>query len=263
MAATAPGAFDPGDKLGQAARMSFVRTALARLRPHAARWRALASDPRARSEWLTRLRYGAKVHQDISTSYPDRYPRLFAAARDLLADRPALRILSFGCAAGEEVVTLRSYFPDATLIGAEINPALLRACHKLPPDDARAFIPSSSETIAAHGPYDAVFAMAVFTRRPHDIDRRGMDNIAAHYPFAPYAADLRLLAEQIAPGGLLIVEHVLYLVEDALATWPQGAQFVPVGWLNDKLARGPRFAPDGRLITPRPRIARIFRRTEP
>lgn len=242
--------------------MSRLRALLAALRPHAARWYALARYPRARSEWLTRLRFGASVHQDLSVSFPDRYPRLFAAARDLLADRAPLRILSFGCAAGEEVVSLRSYFPAAMLIGAEINPALLRACHRLAPDPARAFIPSRPELLAAHGPYDAVFAMAVFTRRPHEVERRGLRNIAAHYPFAPFAADLQMLARLVAPGGLLIVEHALYRAEDALESWPHGAQFVPVKGAGEGLARGPRFAPDGGLITPQPRIARIFRRAQ-
>jgi hypothetical protein len=240
--------------------MSLTRQALAWLRPRAARLRALAIDPRARSEVLTRLRYGARVHQDTSVSFPDRYPRLFAAAAALLADRPACRILSYGCAAGEEVLSLRGYFPQAALVGAEINQVLLARCRRLPPDPRRTFIASTPDTIAAHGPYDAVFAMAVFTRRPHTVEARGMRDIARHYPFALFARDLRFLAAQVAPGGLLIVEHALYLAEDALAGTPLAAAFRPVEGVGDWLAKGPRFAPHGRIIEPQPRIARVFRR---
>lgn len=236
--------------------MSDARPALDWLRRRAGRLRALILDPRARSEALTRLRFGSRVHQDVSLSFHDRYPRLFAAARALLADRAGPRILSYGCAAGEEVTSLRAYFPDARLVGAEINPALLRACRKLPHDPNRSFIESRPDLIAAHSPYDAIFAMAVFTRRPHEVDERDLRDISAHYPFALFAADLRFLASQVAPGGLLIVEHAQYLVEDALHDLP----FSAVDGLGDGLAKGPRFDPNGFRIEPQPRISRIFRR---
>lgn len=236
--------------------MSDARPALDWLRRRAGRLRALILDPRARSEALTRLRYGSRVHQDVSLSFHDRYPRLFAAAKALLADRAAPRILSHGCAAGEEVTSLRSYFPEAMLVGAEINPGLLRACRKLPPDSNRTFIESRADLIAAHGPYDAIFAMAVFTRRPHEVEERDLRDISAHYPFALFATDLRLLAEQLSPGGLLIVEHAQYRAEDAL----KGLSVSAVVGLGDWLAKGPRFGPDGIRIEPQPRVARIFRR---
>ena len=236
--------------------MSDARTALDWLKRRAGRLRALILDPRARSEVLTRLRFGSRVHQDVSLSLHDRYPRLFDAARTLLTDRPRPRILSYGCAAGEEVTSLRSYFPDAMLVGAEINPALLRFCRKLPHDPNRTFIESRPDLIAAHGPYEAIFAMAVFTRRPHEVEERGLRDISTYYPFALFAADLRFLAEQLVPGGLLIVEHAQYLVEDALRDLP----FSPVSGLGDWLAKGPRFDPNGIRIEPQPRIYRIFRR---
>lgn len=72
-----------------------------------------------------------------------------------------------------DVISLRDYFPEAALVGAEINPALLRLCRALPPDPRRTFIASSPEAIAAHGPYDAIFAMAVFTRLLHTIGADG------------------------------------------------------------------------------------------
>lgn len=236
--------------------MSDARPALDWLRRRAGRLRALILDPRARSEALTRLRYGSRVHQDVSLSWTDRYPRLFAAAKALLADRATPRILSYGCAAGEEVTSLRGYFPDAMLVGAEINPALLRACRTLPPDPNRTFIESRPEPIAAHGPYDAIFAMAVFTRRPHEVEERDLRDISAHYPFALFAADLRFLAEQVSPGGLLIVEHAQYLAEDAL----KGLPFRPAEGLGDWLAKGPRFDSNGIRIEPQPQISRILRR---
>jgi len=226
------------------------------LKLRAGRVRDLLRSGRARSELWTRWRYGGAVHQDVSLSFPDRYAALFALTQRLLAGRSAPRILSYGCAAGEEVVSLRSYFPDAVLVGAEINPVLLRACRQLPADGQRHFVGSTPAQIAAHGPYDAIFAMAVFTRRPHEIDARGMANIAAHYPFEHFAAGIRMLAEQLAPGGLLIVEHALYRVEDAIDDLP----LEPVVVEGNARAKHPRFDRDGNRIEPNPMISRIFRR---
>lgn len=213
-------------------------------------------DRRVRSEWLTRLRYRGRIHQDTSLSWIDRYPRLFAAARDLLIDRPSPTILSFGCAAGEEVITLRRYFPDATLIGAELNRAMLRECHRLDLGPGHHFIESAPGPIAAHGPYNAIFCMAVFTRRPHQVEARDMQDIADFYPFTHFARELTSLADQLAPGGLLVIEHALYLAKDVL----DPHAFEAIAGAGDWLAKGPRFAPDGRRITPQPTIARIFRR---
>ncbi|WP_066661033.1 class I SAM-dependent methyltransferase [Sphingomonas sp. CCH9-H8] len=234
---------------------SLARSALW-LKLRAGRLRDLLLSGRARSELWTRWRYGGAVHQDVSLSYPDRYRGLFRLTQQLLAERSAPRILSYGCAAGEEVVSLRAYFPDALLVGAEINPILLRTCRKLPADPQRHFVRSTPEQIAAYGPYDAIFAMAVFTRRPSEVEARGFTNIASHYPFAPFAAGIRLLTEQLAPGGLLIVEHALYRVEDAISDLP----LEPILIEGNARSKHPRFDRDGNRIEPNPQISRIFRR---
>ncbi len=226
------------------------------LKLRAGRVRDLLLSGRARSELWTRWRYGGAVHQDVSLSFPDRYSGLFRLTQRMLAERSAPRILSYGCAAGEEVVSLRAYFPDSLLVGAEINPILLRACRKLPADPQRHFVRSTPEQIAAHGPYDAIFAMAVFTRRPSEIAARGITNIADHYPFEHFLAGIRLLTEQLTPGGLLIVEHALYRVEDAIGDVP----LEPIMVEGNVRSKHPRFDRDGNRIEPNPQISRIFRR---
>ena len=220
-----------------------------------AAWR-FVRHPRTRSETLTRLLAPRRIHQDSSLSWPDRYPQLFAAAHPNDRIDGAGRSSSSVRAAGEEVVTLRHYFPGAMLTGAEINRGLLRACHRLPPDPRRRFIHSTHAGIAACGPYDAIFAMAVLTRRPHLVDERDMRNIADFYPYAHFEQELRFLAAQLVPGGLLIVEHSLYRAEDALAGIQMEAMIGP----GTALAKGRRFDPDGNWIQPQPIVARIFRK---
>lgn len=220
-------------------------------------WRLLRQR-RARSELATRLAFPRQVHQDNSHSQPNRYPRLFGAVRDLLKDVPRPHILSFGCAAGEEVISLQEYFPAGTIVGAELNRSLLRTCRQRPPDPRRSFIESSRENIAANGPYHAIFCMAVFTRRPHEVEARRLRDISTFYPYDLFAGEVRFLAEQLRPGGLLIVEHALYRTEDALADHPLVAVYGP----GTAPAKGSRFDPAGRIIEPQPVISRIFRREE-
>lgn len=213
-------------------------------------------DRDARSAWLTRLRAADAIHQDTTQTWPDRYPLLFRAARAAIA-QPHPTILSFGCSSGEEVVSLRHYFPDARIVGAEINRACLAQCRRRIVDHDIVFVEPSRDTIAAHGPYDAIFCMAVFQRRPHEIEKRGIVNIARHYPFNRFADDLGFLAGQLRAGGLLIVEHAQYRVEDLAAS----LSLVPVDGEGIALAKGPRFDPAGDLIVPQPTVSRLFRST--
>lgn len=216
----------------------------------------LLREPRAWSELATRFTARDRVHQDNSQTWPDRYPALFAAARALLAARPEARILSFGCSSGEEVLTLRRYFPRATIVGAEVNRRLLRSCRRLPADANLHFVPSAEAAIAAYGPYDAIFCMAVLTRRPHEIERREMRDISRFYPYRRFADQVRELVSMLADDGLFIVEHALYRVEDVIARLP----VKPVETHGFARAKGPRFDPAGTIIAPAPIIARIFRK---
>lgn len=216
----------------------------------------LLRGPRPWSELATRLISSGRVHQANSLTWQDRYPVLFDAGRMLLADRPAARILSFGCSSGEEVLTLRKYFPAARIVGAEINPYLLRACRRLPTDAATNFILSSGDSLRAHGPYDAIFCMAVLTRRPEEVGARRISNIRDLYRFEDFAREVRLLASLLKPGGFLVVEHTLYRVEDAI----DGLDLSPVTSHGYWPAKGPRFRPTGDLVAPQPVVARFFRK---
>lgn len=229
---------------------------LARLRRTVAA-RRLLFDARARSEWWTRTVAADAVHQDATLTWTDRYPRLFAAAQRALGRDGALRLLSFGCSSGEEVVTLRRYFPRARIVGAEINRAQLAACRRLPPDERVTFLRSTQPGIAALGPYDAVFCMAVLQRRAHWVERERMSDVSGVYPFARFEAEVAFLVSQLRAGGLLVVDHCQYRVEDTGAA----ALLESVGGETVYPARGPRFDRAGRLIAPQPVVARLFRRT--
>jgi hypothetical protein len=229
---------------------------LSKLRHILAATRRYALDPGARSELATRLLFPARIHQDTTLSWHDRYPLLFGAVCDLLADVPAPTILSFGCSAGEEVLSLQDYMPGATVVGAELNRAKLRACRRLPPHPRRVFVHSTHADIAAYGPYDAIFCMAVLTRRPHTVEAEDRRSIRGFYSFQRFAETLHFLVSQLHDRGLLVVEHSLYRVED-VANLPIDA----VVGAGTYPAKGPRFDPAGGRIDPPPVVSRIFRKT--
>jgi len=175
----------------------------------------LLSNAEHRSTLRARLQNPRALHQTSVLTWSDRYPGIFAACRAHLGDGPALRILSFGCSTGEEVLTLRRYFPSATIVGAEINERSLAACRRLPADDRIVFIRSDRAAVRVHGPYDAVFCMAVLQRTPHGIEERGTTNLRWIYPFEKFDAQVRELDGQVRRGGLLVVHNTQYVFADS------------------------------------------------
>jgi len=122
----------------------------------------------------------------------DRYPEIFQAAA--LAAPNARRILSFGCSTGEECASLRLYFPQTEIIGADINRLnVWRARRKVRQPNIH-FVYSSDATLAALAPFDAIFAMAVF---------RKSGNNPAEYPFTHFVERIDFLDNLLAPGGCL------------------------------------------------------------
>ena len=80
----------------------------------------LVPSAEGRARLWTRILHGSRVHQTSPDTSEDRYPVLFDLASKLAPD--AERILSFGCSTGEELQAIRRRFPDAEIVGAEINP---------------------------------------------------------------------------------------------------------------------------------------------
>jgi SAM-dependent methyltransferase len=156
-----------------------------------------------------------RLHQTTALTKLNRYPAIFSACQKYFHSREELKILSFGCSTGEEVLTLRQYFPRAIIVGAEINRSLLSACRRLSVDDRIAFIYSDPDEIRRHAPFDAVFCMAVLQRTPHCVADLGLDSLKDLYPFEKFDRQISELDRLLEPGGLLIVHHTQYLVGDA------------------------------------------------
>ncbi len=156
--------------------------------------------------------------QRIIKTAPNRYPGIFRTARAHIAAKRGpdlgegrLRILSFGCSTGIEMLSIRAYFPDATIFGCDVNPLALNAAVKNTRDDACRIFLSSPAAITANGPYDLIFAMSVFCQYP---DSSKVDNLEKTYPFGLYEMLAGNLLENLSEGGLLCLMNSNYLFRD-------------------------------------------------
>lgn len=133
--------------------------------------RKICTDKEFRAIFYMSIFNAGKVHQTTPLTCMDRYPIIFSACRDYFNDNKDIKILSYGCSTGEEVLTLRKYFNDANIVGAEINKNSFKICRKLKVDDKITFINSNQNEIKKNGKFDLIFCIAVFQRTPDTITR--------------------------------------------------------------------------------------------
>ena len=167
-----------------------------------------------RARLALRTRRSGQFQRDPATRF-DRYPLAFRFARDQLGDKAATRILSFGCSTGEEVFTLRRYFPAATIKGIEVDPARIRICEERLRETGDPRIAFQCAADASGEPpesHDAVFCMAVF--RDPALDAPTTRSTAGHISFDDFERGVTDLVRCLKPGGLLFVEHSNFRISD-------------------------------------------------
>jgi trans-aconitate methyltransferase len=189
------------------------------------------------ARFWTQAVHRSEVHQTTPYTSDDRYPDLFDLAAALLPEPQ--RVLSFGCSTGEELISLRRRFPSAEIVGAEINPRSRRLARRRIGDDRNATVVAPNQI---QGPFELVFALAVFQREPHRVDELGMVDIRDHYPFGRFDSAVSRLVDLLRPGGLLCVMHAQYRVEDSAA----GFQLEAIA--EAPPLEPPLFGPDGLRI---------------
>ncbi|MGH6804879.1 MAG: class I SAM-dependent methyltransferase [Methyloceanibacter sp.] len=116
----------------------------------------------------------------------DRYPGLFQAAATALPR--ARQVLSFGCSTGEECATLSGYFPNAHIVGADINVANLAIARRRFNSPQIEFVNSEDRRLTLLAPFDAIFCMAVL-RIPHGYKKEFRARVIARYPFARFEGE--------------------------------------------------------------------------
>ncbi len=190
-----------------------------------------------RGQLWTRLVRGGDVHQTTPQTAEERYPELFDLAAQLQPG--ARRILSFGCSTGEELAALRRRFPDAEIVGAEINRRSRRIAERRFGDDPETSVVDPSRI---DGSFDLIFALAVLQREPVKVAEAEFDDLSSHYPFARFDAAVTSLAQRLRSGGLLVVINAHYRIEDSSAAGD--VDVVPESPVMDSLL----FDRDGRRL---------------
>jgi len=219
-------------------------------------WR-LATDRSYRNVmWALWFRPEA-VFQPINYTAPNRYPRIFRFVQSNLGADSEVRILSFGCSTGDEVFSLRQYFPRAAIKGIDINPANIAACKRdarKGRDDAVAFDVASSTGSEPAGTYDAIFCMAVL--RHGSLARPGVTCCDHLIRFSDFAATVADFNRCLKPGGFLAIVHSNFRFGDTATS----AVFEPV--LKRRPSRDtPLFGPDNiRLPAPDGNVDVVFRK---
>ena len=192
-----------------------------------------------RSVWMLRLRKPKNLFQASNHTWEDRYPVLFRETRERLGDAPSLRLLSFGCSTGEEVFTLRKYFPSVWIKGIDINPHNISVCQERlarKPDPKIVFELADSVANEPVASYDAVYCMAVF-RRGELADAR-YSQCESLIRFADFCGMVEEIARRLKPGGLLHIIHSNFRFRDT----PTAAEFELVFRMNP--------APGRKNVTP-------------
>ena len=154
------------------------------------------------------------LHQTSSDTDYNRYPIIFSASQQYFNKKENIKILSFGCSTGEEVVTLRKYFPNATIVGADINQHSLELCKKRNLDEKIHFIKSTTQDLQKFAPYDAIFCMAVFQRTPSLIYKKQITDLKKIYPFERFEKQVVELDQYIKEKGLFIIHCSQYYLKD-------------------------------------------------
>lgn len=186
------------------------------------------ADPDLRTIERLRRNRGDTLFQPFPTTSEDRYPELFAALAERLAAIGRPRILSFGCADGSEVRSLRRWFPDAEITGIDINPRAIGHARRLlerAPDPAVRFICAADAGAEPAGSYDAVLAMAVF--RHGELERDVPESCAAILPFSRFAAGVAMLDRVLRPGGWLALWNAHYRFADTMTAQGYDAETLP------------------------------------
>ena len=168
--------------------------------------------PKYRS--LLVLKYSKRddVHQISNYTEPDRYPDLFSSCKEFIKKRENLKILSYGCSTGEEVFSLRQYFPKAKIIGVDINKTNIKKALIQNRDSSILFSDDIENTLDVNGPFDIIFALAVLQRTENR--KENIVESSKVYPFEKFNAKLTELDSYLKPNGLFVIDHADYLFED-------------------------------------------------
>lgn len=165
-----------------------------------------------RSEVITSIRYPGEMIQRSTTTRMNRYPRLYEIAAQELKDIPDPAILSFGCSTGEEVISIRTHIPNARITGVDINHRVIRIARKKISEDKIGFYHYRDLKWKTSGPYDCIFALAIFQKTEHR--EQDQKHALKSFSFSKFEQMTEDLDGLLKAGGILVIDNADYSFQD-------------------------------------------------
>jgi chemotaxis methyl-accepting protein methylase len=176
---------------------------------------ALGKVKTVRRAWWLRISQPTNLFQPYNDTGEDRYPDIFSWLRHEILDAESVQLL-FGCSVGDEVFSLRSYFPKSTIVGIDISRGNIWECRRRSRHrgDARIrFVQAGTVEQEAGGHYDAVFCMAVL--RHGDLGYSSDESCERRITFESFDETVGELARCLKVGGFLVIEHSNFRFRDS------------------------------------------------
>ena len=207
----------------------------------------IVTSPAYRSErWLMRTRPD-NLFQPYALTAFDRHPRVFSYVSEHVPDGATTRILSFGCSTGEEVFSLRHYFPQAEIVGIDINPHNIAVCRKKLQRNGdlriRFALAGTPDTEPAAS-YDAVFCMSVL--RHGELGATHPESCEHLIRFADFDKTVVGLSRCLKPGGYLIIDGSNFRFSDTVTA--SAFEAVYGGNASAPRTDTPLYGPDNRWL---------------
>jgi SAM-dependent methyltransferase len=189
-----------------------------------------------------RWRFSANRFQPFNYTLPDRYPWLFSFARGQIVDGPDKKLLSFGCSTGLEALSLRRYFPEASLRAVDISPANIAACRRHGRADID-FAVAEDMSGEADESYDAIFCLAVLCHGT--LTATQAERCDPLLEFATFETMVGGFERCLKPGGLLCLVTTNFRFSDTAVS----SRFTPVLHIDPAvMAPDLLYGPDNRLL---------------
>ena len=149
------------------------------------------------------------LHQWNTVTLLDRYPDIFSYITKL--DTPKSRILSFGCSTGEEIETLKKYFPESEVFGVDINQNCVSICKEKFGDS---YIRHYNDFVQDKDTFDIIFCMSVLCKWE---DTEKIDDCSLIYPFSQFETAIEMLDSRLNLGGYLTIYNANFCMCDTSA----------------------------------------------
>lgn len=117
--------------------------------------------------------------------------------------------MSFGCSDGTECHTLRTYFPEAEIVGIEINKKMLNRAIKENNDKNIKFYGEIGEF---YGKFDLIFCMSVLCRHP---ETYSLFDCSSQYSFEDFEFFLKTVIDRLKINGGIVIYNSNFIFSDS------------------------------------------------